>query len=191
MRRKFSKRFRAGKREYVWSTTHVPFFGTGIVPGLMDEITLVTRIDWARNELNTQILEKGATLVRIVGDVHYTINEVTVGDLKAIGDSHFIFGVLKRDEDDASVLDINVDAFGEDWMHMQSAYLTYANVSVATLSRAWGELCCSRHVDIRVKRKLTSDEKVSAFFTRSVGLSTPDPGNAYVGFTLRSLIQLP
>lgn len=183
------RRFRAAKREYVWATAYSPGIVISNFNGFFDEIPILSKADWARESSSASNLEKGATLVRVVGDVHFTMVQAIAG-LPAEADATCLFGLMKRDEDDATVLDANVDAFSEDWMHLSTGYIGYANVSVATLSRAWGTLSWSKHIDVRVKRKLTSDERVSAFFAENPSTF----GSAITmqaTFLLRCLVQLP
>lgn len=183
-----SRRFAFKKREYIWAT--ISSAGPGLTQGgtIFDEFILVSKGDWARDASLTAHLEKGATLLRVVGDVWFYSSPATPADERGQTKVQCIFGLLKRDEDDASPLDIAVDAYSEEWMTLQSFQLADFYDPVATLTAGWGERRAGAHVDVRVKRKLTSEDTVKAcFLANRVTLGT----DTDVAFLLRALIQLP
>jgi len=177
-----ARRFRAGKREYVWSTV------TGTFPGVgtpMTQVPLVTRFDWARNAAGTGGLEKGAVIQRVVGNITFTQPApAAVTFLEELTNCYA--GLLVRDEDDASGVDLTIDAFQENWMQMWSGQTYYAVNNVVTLAWAVREQL-SFNVDVRVKRKLTTEDELGLYLG-----SLPTVGtNADAFFFLRTLIALP
>lgn len=183
------RRMRFKGREYVWMTISgaAPLTQGGTT---FDEFVLVSRNDWARDPANTATIEKGATLVRVVGDVWFKAmpEDHSVASVRGITDVECYFGLLKRDEDDLSALDISIDAFGEDWMHLHAEHLAVIYSPVATLTAGWGANVAGRHVDVRVKRKLTTEDVVKACFLPVRANLGTDVG---VSFLLRALVQLP
>jgi len=177
-----SRRFSVGKREYVWSTR----FGVQLsVPtaGVFQPELLVDRNDWARQTAGT--LEKGAVIVRVVGNVHfYMPAPAAVTYLRE--EASCFAGLLVRDTDDASAPDVNTDAFEENWMRLEHGYMSREVNNVVTL--AWAlETQVNFNWDVGVKRKITSEESLTLQLT-SIGSLAATPACVYL---LKTLIQLP
>lgn len=187
--RRSSKRFRRAKREYVWTSTFSA--GPGLTQGgtVFDEVTIVSPLDWQRGQIPAAGVQKGAVVVRIVGDVWFFQDPSgDVANLRSINNDLCTVGVLKRDQDDTSVLDINTDALAEDWMHLEQVRIDTFYTPTATLTAGWGQPNARVHLDMRVKRKLTTEDVIKlCLLAERRNLDT----EVNASFLLRSLIQLP
>lgn len=187
MRRRFGRRFRAQKREFIWVSTFVTA-DLQVTTGVCDEFPLVQRTDWTRDPNNTETLEKGAVLTRIVGDIRVR-TENGSGTVSPAGASYCL-GIRKVDEDDATVLDLGVDFFQEDWMWVKGGSIPPNNAT----SSAYAPQPNWRHesIDIRVKRKLTSEDEVRFAFG-GFEANGNDTGTTLlaVDYFFRALVQLP
>lgn len=179
--------FRSGraKREHVW----VRAAGRQILTQggtVFDEFGLVTAADWIRGTAGD--LQKGATIVRIVGDVFFQTDPSAVANVRNFARAQCYFGLLKRDKDDTSVLDLAAGALGEDWMHLHSNQVFQFYDPTPTLTGYGLQVQGQTHIDVKVKRKLTSDDVIKVcMLTVREALETDV--NAYI--MLSALIQLP
>lgn len=180
------RQFRRQKREYIWASVWVTHDTTPL-DGTFDGFTLVDRNDWCRDPGNILSIEKGATLLRIIGDVRVRSENAAVGP--SAGGASYVWGIGKRDEDDGTVYDLNT-FFGEDWMHVEAGSLDPNNAT----SVAFAPQVSWRHptLDIKSKRRLTSEDVVEFHF----GGSTAQGGFSatellVVDYMFRSLIALP
>lgn len=187
------RRFRAGKREYIWTTAlglRVPLTG-GAITTLDSVANLVAGSDWNRGSAVAGFQrQKGAVLQRIVGDVWFQVDTSGgVASLRQRTAADLVFGFLKRDQDDATAVDIAVDAYEEDWLQLYDDQLDTIFDPTPTLTFWGGSLNCHRHIDVRVKRKLTTDD-VILFMAQAIAGSGLQ--NAVTcSFQLRSLVALP
>lgn len=177
----------AKRRELIWVTSQVAQLPL-LLGTVFTETTLVSKTDWARDATNTSNLEKGAVLLRVVGDVHFFQDAAAQSAVRGITRAFNIFGVLKRDEDDVSPLDVAVDAYAEPWMHLESRQFATYYDPTPTLATANGQTVWHVPVDIKVKRKLTSDERIQLCLqSQALNLGT----DVSASWLLRMLIQLP
>jgi len=180
------RRFRRQKREYIWTCVNVLNDLTNL-NGSCDAFPIVVRDDWARDPANTATLEKGAVLLRVTGDVRATTDNGS-GTYAPAGSS-FVWGIGKFDEDDATVLTLTSSFFGEDWMQVRAG-TCWPNAAAATLSPVPHQTFAG--VDIRVKRKLSTEDEIRFVFGGfefAGGSSTTN--KLSMSYEFRSLIQLP
>lgn len=185
--RRRSARFRQAKREYIWVATFVTR-DLHALDGDAEAFPIVQRDDWVRDSTQTDTIEKGATLVRVIGDVRLRSENVGA-TAPGLAGASYIWGLRKADEDDTTILDLTTTFFGEDWMHLQAGSLPPNNAT--TIAFAPEPNWRHERVDIGVKRKLTSDEIVLfhfAGFDANGGISTD---NLAVDYFWRCLVQLP
>jgi len=186
------RRARQGKREFIWTTQTILHLPIGVAGGtIFDFITnVVSPTDWVRDVANINVLEKGAVLQRIVGDLWFSVDTSggTAG-LRARTAADTVHGFVKRDADDVSNMDLAVDAYGEDWLQLHHECIDTIFDPTPTLTFWGGGLNVHRAVDVRVKRKLTSDEVIGFYVCdmSSAGLQN----SRVVSGTLRALIALP
>jgi len=185
--RRTTRRFRAAKKEFIWVATFVTA-DLQLTTGDADEFPLVQREDWARDPLAPDTIEKGAVLTRIIGDVRVR-TENGSGTTSLAGLS-YILGLRKVDEDDGTVLDLATTFFGEDWMWLKAGSIAPNNAT----SSAYAPQPNWRHedVDVRVKRKLTSEDEIrfafGGFEANGSGVGTTQ---MVVDYFFRCLVQLP
>jgi len=185
--RRTSRRFRAAKKEHIWVATFVTA-DAQVTTGDADEFPLVQRDDWARNPLAPEVLEKGAVLTRIIGDVR--VRTENGSGTTSLAGASYALGVRKVDEDDSTVLDLATTFFGEDWLWLKGGSIPPNNAT----SAAYAPQPNWRHesIDIRVKRKLTSEDEIrfsfGGFEANGSGVGTT---LLVVDYFFRALIQLP
>jgi len=187
-RRSFRRRrhFRGGKREYIWVATFVTA-DEQVTTGAVDEFPIVQRDDWARNPSAVEVLEKGAVLVRIVGDIRIRTDNGS-GTVSPAGASYAL-GIRKVDEDDSTILDLQTNFFQEDWLWTRGGSIPPNNAT----SSAYAPQPNWRHeVDIGVKRKLTSEDEIRFSFG-GFEADGNDVGTTLlsVDYYFRCLVQLP
>lgn len=178
--------FRGGKREYIWVATFVTA-DEQLLTGAVDEFPIVQRGDWVRDPANTETLEKGATLVRIIGDVRVRTTN-GAGSISLAGASYAL-GIRKVDEDDNTILDLGTNYFQEDWLWTRGGSIPPNNAT----TNAYAPQPNWRHeVEIGVKRKLTSEDEVRFSFGGFEADGSEVGGSAMsVDYYFRCLIQLP
>lgn len=181
--RRFARR---GKREFIWTSTFVTRDLVAL-NGDTDAFPIVVRDDWVRDPANGDTIEKGAVLTRIIGDVR--VRSETSGGSVGLAGASYIWGIQKRDEDDTTVYDLASNFFGEDWMHLEASSLPPNNATTVGFAPQpnW------RHpqIDIRVKRKLTSDDIVLFVFGGYGADGNVSTDNLVVDYFFRCLVQLP
>jgi len=179
------RRFRAQKREYLWISRFI--VGDAVVKnGAADGLDIVEKADWARDATLTETLEKGALVTRIVGSVAFrTLN---AGGFPSTDGAAGLWGIMKRDEDDASIPTIGTTWFQEDWMHTQMFQIP---PSSPTTPAYFPDQHRQFDVDIRVKRKLTSDDIVLFTFGGYAADGTISTDVLVVDYFFRCLVQLP
>lgn len=186
-RTRFSRRFRRAKKEYIWACINVTHDLVQL-NGSCDGLTIVNRDDWARDSAATQTIEKGAVVKRIIGNVRFSSDNGSGAPNPAGASYNFAIG--KFDEDDSQVLDLATNFFGEDWMHCEAGSLDRNNAT----SVAFAPQVSWRHpIDIRVARKLTSDEEIRFVFGGYEGNGSSGGATSLLqaDYFFRSLIQLP
>lgn len=185
VRRRTSRRFGA-RRNFIWASVFVTA-DANLMSGTADGIRILIGADWQR-ELSVDSIEKGATLVRVVGDV--AVRTETTGGTPSLGGSHYIWGLQKNDEEDTTQPSLASDFFGEDWMHIRAGSIPPNNAT----NIAYAPQPNWRHesIDIRVKRKLTSDDVVTFWFAGVTAVGGTSATETLVfDYMFRSLIQLP
>jgi len=179
------RRFNFKKREYLWISRFI--IADGVVKnGAADGLDLIEKQDWARDATNTESLEKGAVVTRIIGSV--AIRTLNGSGFPSTDGAAGLFGIYKRDEDDSSVPTIPTTWFQEDWMHTQMFSIP---PSSPTSPAYFPEPHRQFELDIRVKRKLTSDETVNFFFAAFDADGSTGADTCYATYYFRSLLQLP
>lgn len=191
-RRSRSRRFRVAKREYIWATFEafrIPLTQGGTVFDAL--FNIVTPTDWARDATNLASREKGAVLQRIVGDVWFHLSTAAGGiaGLRNFTRADLVHGWMKRDIDDLAPVDQALDAFQEDWLQLHLEALDTIFDPTPTLTFWGGPTSVHRAVDIRVKRKLTSDDVIQYLALQTAGAGLQNACDVSVHF--RSLIALP
>lgn len=163
--RRSSKRFRRAKREYIWITTLTEGPGLTQTPNTAlvwpyDILPLVLPADWERGQQTG--LQKGCTLLRIVGSltVFSDSNGGGLGALRGVNQRFNSMIVLKRDKDDTSVLDALAGALDEDILHQEMRRIDWFFDNTATQSWATGTPHAFFPIDIRAKRRLTSQDQI-------------------------------
>lgn len=186
-RRRFRRRFRAQKREYIWVTSWVAQDLVELT-GLADGIAIVDRDDWARDPAQVQNVEKGAVVKRIIGDVR--LSTLNGSGARVPAGAVYQFGVGRFDEDDSTVLDLSTNYFGEDWMHLEAGTLDPNNATTVAFAP---QVSQRHHIDIGISRKLTSDQEIRFLFAGYEWDGTPGTAgdNLKVDYFFRSLVQLP
>lgn len=182
-----NRRFRRGKQNYIWASVFV----TGdqvALNGDTDAFPIVLRDDWARDPTNAQMIEKGAVLERIIGNVRVKAIDIA-GATVSLGGASYIWGIGKFDEDDSQVLNLVTSYFGEDWMRLEAGTIDSNNA----LTNAFRPLTTERHmVDMNVKRKLTSEDEIRFVFGGFTGVGGSSITQALsVDYFFRSLIRVP
>lgn len=155
----------------------------------MDNFIVVDKNAWARDATSIQSLEKGAVVQRIVGDVWFHVATTDIASLRNFSRKDITWGIAKRDEDDTSIPDVAVDAFREDWLQLHMECISTAFDPTPTLAWWGGELQVHRNVDIRVKRKLNSEEQLLLFVCDIAGAGLQNASTMSALF--RTLIKLP
>lgn len=179
-------RSRVGKHEYVWTCINV-LNDLTLLNGACDAFPIVVRDDWARDPARISTIEKGAVLLRITGDIRVTTQSDT--STYAAAGSNFVWGIGKFDEDDSQILNLTTNFFGEDWLQVRAGttWPTAANANIAPVP-----FSLFPAIDIRVKRKLTSDDEIRFVFGGFEFNGTSSATNSLsVSYEFRSLIQLP
>lgn len=180
--RRFGRRFRRAKKELIWVST-LTEYTTVLSSGLSPSLVILNRNDWCRDPAQLTTIEKGAVLLRVVGDV---IVEGPVGeDVQAM---NVLWGLLKRDEDDSTVLDITTNWFGEDWMHLEMG--SVATITPSSSTPTMGAGMQRWRVDSRVKRKLTSEDTIN-FEVAVTASDASATRSALISHFFRCLVQLP
>lgn len=184
--RRGRRSFRTSKRELIWVTT----YGSQqvLADGSFSAVTLADASSWARNA-GSGILEKGCTVLRVVGDVCCTLD--ADASPPATEEQQAVCGVWAG-EGGAAPTGLSTGGLDEMWMHLEQFQLRQVLSSVATLTWEDGaNALVQRRWDIKVKRKLTSLDVLRFFLasTPGAGGSAGSAVNAY--FTLRVLLQLP
>lgn len=188
-RMRSSRRFRRAKREYVWTTVWAE--DIPIVQGTNFDLAspIVLGSDWRRG-VSPAVIEKGAVLVRVVGDIAFHANPADTAAFRTFLRQTCTWGLKREDQDVVEALDVTMNAFEEDWMHLEQCKLWGFRDPTATLATMGGRFEVARSFDIRVKRKLTSEDIVSLYVGASPGTAGLQTDVAWTGF-FRSLIQLP
>lgn len=156
----------------------------------MDPFIVIDKNSWARDATSLSSLEKGAVVQRIVGDIWFQVDTSGgIASLRNFSRKDLVWGLAKRDEDDTSVPDVAVDAFREDWLHMNHECLDTAFDPTPTLAWWAGPLNVHRTFDIRVKRKLNSEERIELFACDVAGAGLQNATTMSALF--RCLIALP
>lgn len=179
--------FKRGKKNYVWASVFVTADQVAL-NGVTDAFPIVLRDDWARDPTNAQMIEKGAVLERIVGNVRcraITIASATV----SAGGASYIWGIGKFDEDDAQLLNLTTSYFGEDWMRLEAGSIDSNNATTLAFAP---QVSWRHEVDMTVKRKLTSEDEIRFCFGGFSGLTaTVSTDILLVDYFFRSLIEVP
>lgn len=178
--------FKTSKREYIWVSTFVTA-DQNATNGNTDEFPIVQRDDWVRDPANTDTLEKGAKVVRIVGDVR--IRTENGSGTTSLAGASYALGIRKVDEDDSTVLDLSNNFFQEDWMWTRGGSIPPNNATTA----AYAPQPNWRHeVDITVQRKLTSEDEIR-FAYAGFEANGNDVGSTLLvaDYYFRCLVQLP
>lgn len=187
--RKFRRRrwIRRGKREYIWSCINV-MQDLVSLNGACDAFPIVVRDDWARDPARTSTLEKGAVLLRVTGDVRFSCDNGS-GTYSPAG-AQLVWGIGKFDEDDSTILDLANSFFGEDWMQVRAG--TCWPNAAGTTTFAPQPWCVFPALDMRVKRKLSSEDEIRFVFGGYEGNGSSSTTTKLVAhYEFRSLIQLP
>lgn len=180
-----TRRFRSAKREYLWISRFIVADQVA-KNGDADGIDLVEKADWARDATLTETLEKGALVTRIIGSVAFrTLNG---SGFPSTDGAAGLFGIHKRDEDDTSIPTIPTDWFQEDWMHTQMFAIPQSS---PTSPAYFPDQHRQFELDIRVKRKLTSDETVNFWFAGFDSDGTTGTDSIVATYYFRTLLQLP
>lgn len=175
-----------GKREYIWSCINV-MGDLVVLNGDCDAFPIVVRDDWARDPARTSTLEKGAVLLRITGDIRVSCDNGS-GTYSPAG-SQYVWGIGKFDEDDSTILDLASSFFGEDWMQVRAGTVwPAASTTVGVYPRPHDEF---RALDIRVKRKLSSEDEIRFVFGGYEYNGAVGTSRLILSYEFRSLIQLP
>lgn len=187
-RRRF---FRRAKRELIWTYVRVrdDVVDNSASIGFI-EYAIVTKIDWARDPTSTSNLQKGCTLLRIVGDVTISMpfNASPPDPARQV---ECMWVLRKKDEDDTTIYD-STDIWSEDLLHTEHCTIGFSLSAVATLTWQDGNQRFMRFpLDIRTKRKLTSDDEIVLAVGAQEIIATPGDGTVSVTAQLRSLLQLP
>lgn len=183
---RFGRRFRRQKREYIWACVNVTH-DLVLLNGACDAFPILVRDDWARDPTNGTTIEKGAVVKRIVGDVRFSSDNGA--GAPSAGGASFNFGLGRFDEDDAQVLNLATNFFGEDWMHLRAGSLDRNNATSSAFAPQ-----VSRHyqVDVGVARKLTSEDEIRFVFGGFTGIGGSSGSESLqADYFFRSLIQLP
>lgn len=186
-RRTGFRRFRSQKREFIWASTYIIADAT-LLDGTSDGLNIVEPDDWARDIANVDVLEKGAVLTRVIGDVFFRTDNGS--GTVSLGGASYLWGIRKTDFDDSSIPAIPTTWFQEDWMHTEAGQIAPNNA--VTSAYAPQPFSYHRGLDIRVKRKLTTDEKVEFLFAGFPVTGVASATEFLVAdYYFRSLIQLP
>lgn len=181
-----TRRFRAAKREHIWVSTFI-IGDANLMDGDGDGIPIVEPDDWTRTAVNLDVIEKGATLLRIVGDVAFRTDNGS--GTTSLGGCTFLWGLTKNDQDDTSIPTIGNEWFGEDWMHTRMGQIQPNNATTSAYAPQPNQRF---EVDVRVKRKLNSDEVIRYWFAGFPATGVPSATESLVSdYYFRALIQLP
>lgn len=179
------RRVQRGKREYIWTCINV-IEDLVNLNGACDAFPIVVREDWCRDPTRGTTIEKGAVLLRVTGDVRVSTDN-NAGTYAPAG-SNFVWGIGKFDEDDTQVLDLATNFFGEDWMQVRAGTCWPTGTGVL----APQPFAVFPAVDIRVKRKLTSEDEIRFVFGGyEYNGASSTTNKLAIHYEFRSLIQLP
>lgn len=186
--RRFRRRryFKTQKNEFIWVATFVTA-DLQVTTGVVDEFPLVQRDDWARNPSADEVLEKGAVLQRIIGDVR--VRTENGSGTTSLAGASYALGIRKVDEDDNTQLDLSTNFFQEDWLWTRGGSIPPNNAT----TNAYAPQPNWRHeVEIPVKRKLTSEDEIRFCFG-GFEANGSDVGTTLlaIDYYFRCLIKLP
>lgn len=132
-------------------------------------------------------LDDEATIVRVVGDVHYVVTE-TVAD---VGPYQLFFGVMVREQSTTVGTDLssvaNVQDTAWSWLRTRALWGNGAGTVIGGANDSNGDFLTA-HVDIRTKRKLGGGDRLSWVTTLSNAASTAS-ANVRMVLNLRILVQ--
>lgn len=166
------KRFRSGKREMMWATVAAQSVSAGVTSANIPT-GLVLPVDWVRGTN----FERGATLVGIRGwyQVAYQATSTSIAP-------SWYLAIVKSEQDESLIHDwtIATPYNSEDVLYTDGGHMTIA----ATTPSGWQ--FPSRQLDVRTKRKLTSDDTIDLNFV------TPSTSQDWtISGIFRCLLQLP
>lgn len=155
--------------------------------GDCDAFPIVVRDDWARDPSRTSTLEKGAVLLRVTGDIRVSCDNGA--GTYAPGGAQYCWGIGKFDEDDSTILDLANSFFGEDWLQVRAGTVWPNAAGTTTFApQPYDQV---RGLDMRVKRKLSSEDEIRFVFGGYSYLGGVVTDSLVMNYEFRSLIQLP
>lgn len=168
-----SRRFRRGKRELIWTTIAGQSIAAAL-PGANLPLSLVLPVDWVRGTN----FERGAVLQGIRGwyQVGYAATSTSVSP-------NWFLSIVKHEVDEVTT--------GQDWTTAgpyngeDVLYTDGGHMETVTATPS-GNLHLSRQLEVRTKRKLTSDDFIGVNF-----MSPSAAQDWTIGFVIRALIALP
>lgn len=169
------------KKEWIWVQSLN--LGTTLAPGTSVRQALVIGADWDRTVGAS--FEKGAVLTRMVGSIH------CIPDLAPTGGVITVFTwpwyIAKTDVDFAATLlgSNNLVAYADTDILQTGLLMGIKGAGAANTPSAWVEEAWNQRVDVKVKRKLTSEDSITLVATNN------GPSSLSVSVMFRCLIQLP
>lgn len=190
--RRSVRSFRRAKRELIWVTSSGAF--DAIPPA--GEFTLQKVLapgDWSRGNLANS-MQKGAVLLRIVGSMDWYPELVATASGLGLYSSAVTAGFMKFPDDGEAILpDIAGDGYAEDWLQLNQGLVERWQNDSGPPS-IYGRKTHRWEFDIKVKRKLTTDDAIVMAWTEVPNVLTggvtagADPA---FNFMCRCLVQLP
>ncbi len=126
-------------------------------------------------------LDDEATVVRVVGDVHYIVEE----SVAATGPYQVFFGVTRREQASVAGMDLSLVASVQDteWSWLRSRAVWGASTSSLGGANDGAGGFLTAHVDVRTKRKLDGGDQLS-------WITTLNNDDATASATLRMVVNL-
>jgi len=180
-RRRFSRTMRRGKKQFIWTTTIVE--ATQVSEASPLEALVLEPLDWN----NAAAYLKGALVERVVGsfDVQPRANQTSSYDF-----GQWTALLVKQDTNLATLPDPSAaSGYSEDVLQSWQGEWQLALSAVATLTWQRNMGAVHREVDVRSKRKMTTDDAL--WFIMSNEADSGTSASVLVTATLRVLLSLP
>lgn len=169
------------KKEWVWIQSLN--LGTVLAPGASQRQALVIGADWDRTVGAS--FEKGAVLTRMVGTISVCHDTYASAGLVAISQVPWYIG--KTDVDFAATLGVAnaLVSYADTDVLQTGLFQIMKGAGVASTPSAYALEAATHRIDVKVKRKLTSEDSITLVATNNGTVSIA------ISIMMRCLVQLP
>lgn len=169
------------KKEWIWVQSLN--LATQLPPGQNVRQALVIGADWDRTVGAS--FEKGAVLTRMVGTVQAIPDAAPTGGVVTVYTLPWY--IAKTDVDFAATLlgANNLVAYADTDILQTGLIMGIKGAAAVNTPSSWVEEAWNQRLDIKVKRKLTSEDSITLVLTNN------SPSAASVSVMFRCLVQLP